>query len=71
MRREILALVVLALVLVIAAVVYVFVNRGFDTTPVQRTEEQNTGVDAPSETAPSPGTIEDAEGNPRLPDQAQ
>ncbi len=67
MRREIAALMALAVVLIAAAVAFFIVDIGPETTPVQRSDEQNSGVKAPSEQAPSPGVVEDQRGDPALP----
>lgn len=70
-QREILALVVVVALLVVGALVYYGVSSGFETTPLERTQEQNSGVNAPLEQAPSPGTVEDESGDPQLPQQQQ
>jgi hypothetical protein len=71
MRREALALIVLIIVIVISAVAYFAVDVGFETTPVQRSEQQNSGVTAPLNQQPSPGTVKDERGDPELPEQQQ
>lgn len=69
MRREIMALAVTAVLLVLAAAFVLFTKEGFDTEPVQRSKQQNQGVNAPLEQAPSPGTVEDSFGDAHLPEQ--
>lgn len=68
MRREVYALAALAAVALLG-VIAVFAVGSSSETPVQRTTEQNYGSNAPHETLPSPGTVEDPAGNPRLPAQ--
>ncbi len=65
--RTVMALV--AALIVLSGVAYLLTDHGTDTTPVERTDEQNTGVNAPLEQAPSPGTVEDERGDPALPEQ--
>jgi hypothetical protein len=70
-RRELMALLVAAVVIIGLLVAFFIVDVGWETTPVQRTEQQNSGGDAPSETLPSPGTVEGPEGDPALPPDQQ
>jgi hypothetical protein len=69
MRREALALIVLLIGIVISAVAYFAVDFGFETTPVQRSEQQNSGENAPLNQQLSPGTVKDERGDPELPEQ--
>ena len=71
MRREVAALLATAIVLLACLVAYLAIERGPETTPTERTGEQNSGSDAPSETLPSPGTVEDPQGEPAVPPQGQ
>ena len=71
MRREVAALLATAIVLLACLVAYLVIERGPETTPAERTGEQNSGSDAPSETLPSPGTVEDPQGEPAVPPQGQ
>ncbi len=70
MRREVMALVVLVLMLGVSALVY-FGTDAFRAVPVQRSEQQNSGVNAPSEQVLSPGTVPDEQGDAALPEQQQ
>jgi hypothetical protein len=67
MRREVAALLAAAAILLAGAIGFLVIDRGTETTPAQRAEEQNSGANAPSETVPSPGTVEDPQGDPALP----
>jgi hypothetical protein len=66
-RREMMALLITAVVIVASLLAFFVVDIGGDPTPVQRTEQQNSGANAPSDTLPSPGTVKDAQGDPALP----
>ncbi len=70
-RRELMALLVAVVVIIGFLVAFFVIDVGWETTPVQRTEQQNSGGDAPSETLPSPGTVADPEGDPALPPDQQ
>lgn len=67
MRREVAALLAAAAILLVGAIGFLAIDRGTETTPAQRAAEQNSGANAPSETVPSPGTVEDPQGDPALP----
>jgi hypothetical protein len=71
MRREMFALLGLLVLLVVSALVFFATDIGFKTTPARRSDEQNLGVNAPLNQAPSPGTVKDERGDPALPDQRQ
>ncbi len=68
-RREMSAMTVAAVVLVLAATFYIWTQRGFDSEPVQRTDQQNEGTDAPLNQTLSPGTVPDEQGEAELPAQ--
>ena len=54
--REVWAMVIAAVVILLFIVAFFGVEWGFPTSPVDRVDEQNLGVNAPNETVGSPGT---------------
>ena len=60
---------VVAVLIALSAIAYFATDDGTETTPVQRTDEQNSGVDAPLDQTLSPGTVKDERGDPELPEQ--
>lgn len=60
---------VVAVLIALSAVAYFATGEGPDTAPLERTEEQNEGVDAPLDQALSPGTVKDEDGDAALPEQ--
>jgi hypothetical protein len=60
-RREIMVLVAAVVLIVAVWGVMSLVNEPLETAPVERTEDQNSGSNAPLETQPSPGTGADGQ----------
>ena len=60
---------VVAVLIALSAIAYFATDEGTETTPFERADEQNSGVDAPLDQALSPGTVKDERGDPELPAQ--
>jgi hypothetical protein len=57
-RKELVALSVAAAIAVVFLIGFLFLDMGQSTAPMDRVDEQNSGVNAPSQVAPSPDGTE-------------
>lgn len=55
-KRELLAIVIVALIIAAIFVVHPMIDRNLTTAPLHKSEQQNSGSDAPAQTVPPAGT---------------
>lgn len=69
MSRRATSFLIAVAIVAIVAILFYSLDFGLRTQPVERTTQQNRGADAPLEQVPSPGTIEDPNGNTQIPNR--
>ncbi|TPM30052.1 hypothetical protein FJ967_27285 [Mesorhizobium sp. B2-3-4] len=66
-KRLLLSLLMTAVVLALCYWAFLYVDRGWPTSPLKRAPEQNQGGNAPQDTSPAAGIRKDPQSNNEMP----
>ncbi|UCI10674.1 hypothetical protein [Mesorhizobium sp. B1-1-8] len=67
MKRVLLPLLLTAAVLLACYAAFLYIDKGWPTSPVKRAPEQNQGGNAPQDTSPAAGVHKNAQDSNKMP----